>query len=739
MLAGRTVPKNRGSGYEVIVTEDERVRNMSLSKKKGGSRKSKSLKHSASGSLRLPSIQAAAQVPEDDSDERANKVRKSLSMAALREDAKVLKKKQMKDMMVHLRAQEREFYSVQKQRASMVGLSKYTKKQAKAHHLKGLINGVIETNAHSRLLHGPPTDDVPEANATFAVIAKDSMLAQNNMFDEYSLDSDDQSLGDTSLGDYSLGSTAQSVGSLGEYSTVTHMESERVTTNVLMAKAMERFNKRKAAFERKQQNTEAIANVLIKKLKERHERPLKLKKARAIVEMKQKWMAAIVLAQYTKRLHHKFEGMKAYKRQSKDEHRAANFLQKQISKLRSQKLWDKYMQFYALVEKTRWIFQMAIRRWRRKKATRIMVQFLIENKDRNQMTVFVSRFLAKIRRVQRFVKSFLACHYQRIEMLKVIWDDVELKYAKKLEGRMKEARKMKKLVVAEKSHVDRNAVKEFNNTCELWQAMDSKMDALLQSEREKKHLPSNAGSSLGLKSVKPAEAKKALCWLLSEKRKEHVKNIQAMYDRLQAERKKRAMAKNSTEDATRILGLDKIGSDNVQKEDGRKAVVEKDVPLFLFWTSFKDAKGLGLRKAVEDEFQRTYTKLYGDPIQMWKDKMKKLAVAKETPAATPKVKSRGRRYGVSVEVQQEKISVLGVNSEALDVTAKDENEHEKYERERSKDSVLSLIKKKRHNAEAEGIKARESVKLKRQQRHKKDGVNMSGPSNQKLRDALTKG
>jgi len=91
------------------------------------------------------------------------------------------------------------------------------------------------------------------------------------------------------------------------------------------------------------------------------------------------------------------------------------------------------------------MFQLAVRTWRRKKATKVMKKFLEENMNRNQMSVMVSRFLIKVKHVQRFIRNFLACHFQRIGMMGALWDEVESKFAKKLEIRMKEARKMRKL------------------------------------------------------------------------------------------------------------------------------------------------------------------------------------------------------------------------------------------------------------------------------------------------------
>ena len=151
---------------------------------------------------------------------------------------------------------------------------------------------------------------------------------------------------------------------------------------------------------------------------------------------------------------------------------------------------------------------MAIRTWRRKRATIVMKQFLRENKDRSPMNLMITKFLTKVRRVQRFVKSWYMCHLQRMRMLGEIWDEVENKFAKRLEARMREARRMKPLVLAQESKIDSKLVKAYNTTCELWQIMDQKMERLLQTEREKKHLSNNIMAAMNLEKVRVCDNRK---------------------------------------------------------------------------------------------------------------------------------------------------------------------------------------------------------------------------------------
>ena len=174
------------------------------------------------------------------------------------------------------------------------------------------------------------------------------------------------------------------------------------------------------------------------------------------------------------------------------------------------------------------------------------------------MSIMVSKFTTKVRRAQRFVRSFLRCHIQRMDILGEMWDEAEKKYAKKLEGKMKEARKMRALVLNRDSEIDPKVVKEYNKMCDLWSAKNDQMERLLQNERDKKHLTNNLMATMHLQSIGKADKRRALSRLLKMKRNEHNKNIEVMYEKLLAERKKRALSKYGTSDVTKILGLESI-------------------------------------------------------------------------------------------------------------------------------------------------------------------------------------
>ena len=210
-----------------------------------------------------------------------------------------------------------------------------------------------------------------------------------------------------------------------------------------------------------------------------------------------------------------------------------------------------------------------------------------------------------------------------------------------------------------------------------------------------------------------------------------------------AERKKRAKMKNNVADVSRILGLETIGGENVQKVAEEQRIVHREAPVFMFWTSFE---GSDIRNAMEEEFTNTYFNLFGDPIQNWKDKMRENAERRrgQTPEqGEARKKKNRRRYGVSVEIVnetfEERLQPLvdgGISTEGLEAGVGDGSAHDRKEGRRNTERMLSVIKKKRHGAEIEKIQARSKVQERRLIRHKNEGANMNGASTKDLKLAV---
>ena len=120
---------------------------------------------------------------------------------------------------------------------------------------------------------------------SFAMIAKRTMMAEANIFDDIDEmtepGNDNVSLGDSSYA--SLGSSNGTIGSIGEHSIVSNasmMPPMHVSTDVTIARAMARFNKRKSVYDKKQTLTANARATLLKKVHNKKMKAVRMKKAR---------------------------------------------------------------------------------------------------------------------------------------------------------------------------------------------------------------------------------------------------------------------------------------------------------------------------------------------------------------------------------------------------------------------------------------------------------------------------
>lgn len=301
-------------------------------------------------------------------------------------------------------------------------------------------------------------------------------------------------------------------------------------------------------------------------------------------------------------------------------------------------------------------------------------------------------------------------------MLGVVWDEIEGKFAKRLEHRMREARKMKPLKVPVHTKVDPKAVKSYNSTCELWEIMDRKMETLLQSERQKKHI-SRKTTAMHLQKLTKKQKQETLREVLKEQRKWHIKNIEEMKKRLLAERKKRARSKYDVEDVSEVLNLLSMAG-KVTKQAEERDIVDRDVPLFLFWTTW--GSKAELTKFIEKKYQAKYSEIHGDPIVKWKKKMAEEAKKREKNAAHKIFSAKGnkRRFGVRVMGQSDQLNItFGISTEGLG-----SDKLNFMNKERNAEVVVSAIRSKQRMKEVENLKARAAVQIERQRRHRVAGL-----------------
>jgi len=136
-------------------------------------------------------------------------------------------------------------------------------------------------------------------------------------------------------------------------------------------------------------------------------KPIRLRRIRRREKAITTWVSSIIFLNSAKKLKETMDSRKEFLAKMAEQNEAATHLQQTLSKARSKKMWAKYVKFYAEVFKSKWIFQMGVRTWRKKKSVDQIKKFLLDNKDRNPMNLMVNKFITKVKKVQRFARHFL--------------------------------------------------------------------------------------------------------------------------------------------------------------------------------------------------------------------------------------------------------------------------------------------------------------------------------------------
>jgi len=307
------------------------------------------------------------------------------------------------------------------------------------------------------------------------------------------------------------------------------------------------------------------------------------------------------------------------------------------------------------------------------------------------ISIMVAKFLKSVRKVQKFVRAFLDCNRVRMSILSGMWNEVEVKFESLLTARMKEAKRMKPVLVDKTSDLSRVLLSEYNNTVKAWQERNDAFEELMQGQRRKKHVANNLIASLHLVLSKQDRIT-VLAKMLRTARNNHVKNITLCIQRINSERKKRALSRFDVSDVTKVLMLgDMTGEVPKQPEQ-----IEDDNlrPFFLFWSALKE------QQTIDQLFNVTYNdNKFGDPIEANQKSLnsrKGLAVV-----AVPKVQKR--RYAVSIE-KFVTSSPAKISSSKTDVmfSIRAESQKKTEDLENSKKAVMKRRKREKSEGQSSG-------------------------------------
>mmetsp|Transcript_28178 Transcript_28178/g.43846 ORF Transcript_28178/g.43846 Transcript_28178/m.43846 type:complete len:435 (-) Transcript_28178:194-1498(-) len=165
----------------------------------------------------------------------------------------------------------------------------------------------------------------------------------------------------------------------------------------------------------------------------------------------------------------RFESLSS-ENQRRRENEAANVIQRSLWRASMRKPCMDVAKFMSKVNARNggWFLRLGIRIYRKRMATHQIKSFLCECGNMTHFARYISRYLADIRRVQRYVRGYLLCKRTRFLLLREIWSDVALTFTNNQDNR---AIKSMQPIVSKVQISGTNLVtlKKLNTSISEWQ------------------------------------------------------------------------------------------------------------------------------------------------------------------------------------------------------------------------------------------------------------------------------
>ena len=188
-----------------------------------------------------------------------------------------------------------------------------------------------------------------------------------------------------------------------------------------------------------------------------------------------------------------------------------------------------------------WVLQCAIRCKKKVIALKRIKFFLSLFQGKNRIKEVVHRFVKSALMIQRMCRNFVYCHRARIEVMKKIWDKIEIGYIEDILAKRK-AEELKSGIVADKKNkaiakgkkeekpiVDDKTRIEMDKIAKQWQEQETRMEELLDRHRKAGIIVKESLRGNALTLVLP-EALKTVCIekFIIMKRREYMIKMEAM-------------------------------------------------------------------------------------------------------------------------------------------------------------------------------------------------------------------
>jgi len=324
--------------------------------------------------------------------------------------------------------------------------------------------------------------------------------------------------------------------------------------------------------------------------------------------------------------------------QDRIRHAMATKIAKFYKRILTKAIWTTLSRFLALMKKHSWKFTLQIKAWRRYRVTNVIRQFLFDAKALGASVRVVGKFSAKVRKVQKFARSFLRCSLGRHAFLRSVLDEVAAQYMADLSAKMDQENYMADLKIDTKRDRPVNGKRservEVNLTLNQWRNVNDKFDALIVRQREQGNISKSAKNKL-LQPLSP-EVLHEMCWdLLRSKRREFLLNADVLSQKMHEDRKRKAAGAYTVDDVKFIMFPEEDHPDfrgKVRKIDigeGAGADNNDKRPFFAFYNGLKPLGGVYavLRELYDEKYNETYGNVVEREIE------RRMSMAEEQIAA----------------------------------------------------------------------------------------------------------
>lgn len=287
---------------------------------------------------------------------------------------------------------------------------------------------------------------------------------------------------------------------------------------------------------------------------------------------------------------------------------AAVRVQRWYKKELARKLWSNLIRFSAVVMNVRWQLALNIKIKVKRRSVRIIRYILERSLASGKAANIVSLYIGTIRKIQGFMRDFLACRKAKMQILRKIWKIEALTFEKEVKRSINESQKMNIIKLKKlnrSSHYfgsSKSALKKVNADILDWKETDKKAKKLCRGR---------ARSKLGnirppsVKQISSSARDSILLALISQARIQRSKP-ERIRNRVQTIFKAKDMLKMyNLQDAT-------VG---VRKEIDLQSVTytRRPVAVSLFWSTLAKREG-SISGYIRQIYHDTYIKCYGDPF-----------------------------------------------------------------------------------------------------------------------------